>query len=284
VALLRTLDAKPDLMLQKVELSLQRHDADRAMEQFPVSPASKRVFTAAQEEAGRFHHQLIGPEHLLLGLMREHDAAEAAQILFAHGLTLDALWAAVAELPADRFREAQFQTHDRAAPGDNPSVDELERWIAPPMTVEPEIGEPQVVDESHPASPAYSLDFQLRVTQLALGGVIGYTFGHWLSGWMMGTLMAAAGIGVAAFRNSWIGVFAGVLCGLFITPLFHDDHSAGLVGLLGGFLGSFLGDAWRYKQPTPESPVHETASPEEPEHEEEHIQAGASNKPTTGEK
>src|SRR5438128_8402603 len=70
VVLLRSLDAGPELMLQKVELSLQRHDGGMAMEQFPLSPASRRAFQAAFDEATRFRHQLIGPEHILLGLLR----------------------------------------------------------------------------------------------------------------------------------------------------------------------------------------------------------------------
>src|SRR5207253_2376379 len=73
VLLLRDLRADPDLMLRKVELSLMQHDAGMAMEKFPLSPASKRVFRRAADEATAFQHQMIGPEHLLLGLLQEWD-------------------------------------------------------------------------------------------------------------------------------------------------------------------------------------------------------------------
>jgi hypothetical protein len=271
VSLLRSLDAKPELMLQKVELSLQQHDGGQAMEQFPLSPASKRVFRAALEEAERFHHQLIGSEHLLLGLLREHDA-EAAQVLAAHGLTLAAVWAAVAELAPDRFHEAQIQSNDqRAAPGDNPSADELERWIAPAITVETETADLNVVGRPH-AEPSLlqQVESQLRVTQIVLGGFVGYAFGHWLAGWMMGSVMALAGIGIASFRSSWVGLLFGAACGLFITPIFHTEMAGSpapvLHGLVGAFLGSFLGDGWRFTRATPaEPPAPEASSSEAPD-------------------
>ena len=41
---------------------------------------ARRVLTLAQEEARELHHPFIGTEHLLLGLLREHDGI-AAQVL-----------------------------------------------------------------------------------------------------------------------------------------------------------------------------------------------------------
>src|SRR5258708_6341251 len=73
VTLLHILNARPELMLQKVELSLQRHEAGMAMEQFPLSPAVRRAIRSAADEAAQAQHQVIGPEHLLLGLLRETD-------------------------------------------------------------------------------------------------------------------------------------------------------------------------------------------------------------------
>jgi Clp amino terminal domain, pathogenicity island component len=257
------LNARPELMLEKVELSLQRHDAGMAMEQFPLSPASRRAFLAAADEAGQFRHQMIGPEHLLLGLLRESDC-EAAQMLAAHGVNWEAARKAVAQIPADTYREAQIQANEvpRFALGDNPSADELERWVAPPITLDDETAQAHAGLHQDIANPLHELEAQVRLTQLLLGCVMGYAFGHWLAGWMMGSVMAMAGIGVASFRNSWVGGFVGVACGLFITPLFYPDLTTPLrpvfMGLLGGFLGSFLGDAWRFsranavRQPSPE--------------------------------
>jgi ATP-dependent Clp protease ATP-binding subunit ClpC len=46
---------------------------------------AKRVLALAQDEAIRFNHNFIGPEHVLLGLVREGEGL-AAQVLNAVGL------------------------------------------------------------------------------------------------------------------------------------------------------------------------------------------------------
>jgi hypothetical protein len=276
VVLLRSLNAHPDLMLEKVELSLRRHEAGTAMEQFPLSPASKRVFRCAEEEAGQFYHQTIGPEHLLLGLLRENDC-EAAQILSAHGVAWDATRRAVGRLAPDACQEAQFQGSEspRVLTGDNPSAEELERWIAPVMTHEDVSLDEQtgllvpVGLREDPPSPWEELEAQLRRTQILLGVVLGFAVGFWLGGWMMGSILALAGLGVASFRNSWVGIFIGVACGLFIVPLFRTELSTPvypiLLGLLGGFLGSFLGDAWRFGKILPiQRPLPQDSAKDEP--------------------
>ena len=51
---------------------------------------ARRVLTLAQEEAQRFNHNYIGTEHLLLGLVREHDGV-AAQVLAGRGADQDAV-------------------------------------------------------------------------------------------------------------------------------------------------------------------------------------------------
>jgi ATP-dependent Clp protease ATP-binding subunit ClpC len=57
---------------------------------------ARHVLSLAREEALSFHHQYIGTEHLLLGLLREHDGL-AAQALAALGVTLDPVRATVEE-------------------------------------------------------------------------------------------------------------------------------------------------------------------------------------------
>src|SRR4051812_43075731 len=51
---------------------------------------AKRVLALAQDEAVRFGHNYIGPEHLLLGLVREGEGV-AAQALHALGVDLSRL-------------------------------------------------------------------------------------------------------------------------------------------------------------------------------------------------
>ena len=48
----------------------------------------KKVLTLAQEEAERSHHSYIGTEHLLLGLLCEHEGL-AAQVLANLGVDID---------------------------------------------------------------------------------------------------------------------------------------------------------------------------------------------------
>src|SRR5881409_2011672 len=48
---------------------------------------AKRVFALAQDEAIRFNHNYIGPEHLLLGLVREGEGV-AANVLHSLGVEL----------------------------------------------------------------------------------------------------------------------------------------------------------------------------------------------------
>ncbi len=67
--------------------------------ELPLAPETKRVLAYAHEESDRLQHRHIGTEHLLLGLLRE-ERSMAAEILFEYGLSLAAVRAEVADLPA----------------------------------------------------------------------------------------------------------------------------------------------------------------------------------------
>jgi len=54
------------------------------------SERAKKVLTLAQEEAERSHHSYIGTEHLLLGLLREHEGL-AAQVLANLGVDIESV-------------------------------------------------------------------------------------------------------------------------------------------------------------------------------------------------
>src|SRR2546430_9465475 len=49
---------------------------------------ARKVLQLAQEEAQRFNHNYIGTEHLLLGMIREHQGA-AAKVLASLGVELE---------------------------------------------------------------------------------------------------------------------------------------------------------------------------------------------------
>jgi hypothetical protein len=59
----------------------------------------RRVVGLAGEEASRFGHRYVGPEHLLVGMLRE-DGSGAARVLRAEGVDLEAARAALGRLAA----------------------------------------------------------------------------------------------------------------------------------------------------------------------------------------
>ncbi|MFN4241893.1 MAG: ATP-dependent Clp protease ATP-binding subunit [Tepidisphaerales bacterium] len=58
------------------------------MGKLPQTPRAKKVIEYSIEEARNLNHNYVGTEHLLLGLLREHDGV-AAQVLMNLGLKLD---------------------------------------------------------------------------------------------------------------------------------------------------------------------------------------------------
>src|SRR5207253_112347 len=64
----------------------------------PLSNESKRVLAYAAEEAERLAHKHIGPEHLLLGLLRE-EKCFAAQILMERDVRLSQVREELARQP-----------------------------------------------------------------------------------------------------------------------------------------------------------------------------------------
>jgi ATP-dependent Clp protease ATP-binding subunit ClpC len=81
-----------DVDLRKVRLEVEK--LVRAgpemvtMGKLPQTPRAKKVIEYAIEEARNLNHNYVGTEHILLGLLREHDGV-AAQVLMNLGLKLD---------------------------------------------------------------------------------------------------------------------------------------------------------------------------------------------------
>lgn len=65
--------------------------------EIPFSEPTKRILNYTAEEADRLRHAHIGPEHVLLALLRVPEAGAGA-ILTAHGLRLEAAREAVAAI------------------------------------------------------------------------------------------------------------------------------------------------------------------------------------------
>ncbi len=78
--------------LRKVRLEVERlvqaGPEMGTMGKLPQTPRAKKVIEYAGEEARSLNHNYVGTEHLLLGLLREHDGV-AAQVLRNLGLKLD---------------------------------------------------------------------------------------------------------------------------------------------------------------------------------------------------
>ena len=62
----------------------------------PFTPRAKKVLELSLREALHFGHNYIGPEHVLLGMLREGQRL-AAQILVRRGLSIDSIRAQVLE-------------------------------------------------------------------------------------------------------------------------------------------------------------------------------------------
>ncbi len=80
-----------------VDLRKVRHEVEKlvksgpdmvTMGKLPQTPRAKKVIEYAIEEARNLNHNYVGTEHLLLGLLREHDGV-AAQVLMNLGLKLE---------------------------------------------------------------------------------------------------------------------------------------------------------------------------------------------------
>src|ERR1019366_554037 len=81
----------------EVDLSNNRNEVEKivqagpdmvTMGKLPQTPRAKKVIEYAIEEARNLNHNYVGTEHLLLGLLREHDGV-AAQVLMNLGLKLE---------------------------------------------------------------------------------------------------------------------------------------------------------------------------------------------------
>jgi ATP-dependent Clp protease ATP-binding subunit ClpC len=81
-----------DVDLRKVRLEVEKlvHAGPEmvTMGKLPQTPRAKKVIEYAIEEARNLNHNYVGTEHLLLGLLREHDGV-AAQVLMNLGLKLE---------------------------------------------------------------------------------------------------------------------------------------------------------------------------------------------------
>ncbi|MBA4029220.1 MAG: NDP-hexose 4-ketoreductase, partial [Planctomyces sp.] len=85
---LKNLDADLRKIRLEVERLVRPGPEMVTMGRLPQTPRAKKVIEYAIEEARNLNHNYVGTEHLLLGLLREHDGV-AAQVLMNLGLRLE---------------------------------------------------------------------------------------------------------------------------------------------------------------------------------------------------
>jgi ATP-dependent Clp protease ATP-binding subunit ClpC len=90
-------DMTPDALRQEITGRAPLREKVSTSGEHPFSAETQRVLDFAAEEADRMQQTHIGPEHLLLALLRE-ETTVAAAALAKHGVRLDTVRTTVAEL------------------------------------------------------------------------------------------------------------------------------------------------------------------------------------------
>jgi ATP-dependent Clp protease ATP-binding subunit ClpA len=126
---LRNLNVDSTRLRKEIEKYVAPSDPPAVMlGEYPASPRAKRSIELAGEAAAALGHDVIGTEHLLLGLLRESDGI-AARALTGLGLHLEEVRDMVLEvLGADVGRE---QTRPREDPPEEPDLlDRAQAYLA----------------------------------------------------------------------------------------------------------------------------------------------------------
>src|SRR5581483_5466712 len=238
VAALRKLVPSPETIQARLDEVLHDEEPGAALEQFPLSPAVQRALRFAAEEAGQLGQVVVGPEHLLLGLLREPDS-QAGVVLCPFGVSLEEARRVVREQPAAERTEHLLRGGTRGpAAAPDPTPQELLALVGPTLppaqgpapehAAQPADGEAHPPDIAAPvladaARRAAEVENQLRKTQLVLGAALGFYFGQALGGWQLGVLGALAGACLALLRSSFAGAWMGFMAGCVFLPGFLPD-------------------------------------------------------------
>src|SRR5215207_8537244 len=107
-----------DVDLRKVRLEVEKlvkSGPDMVtMGKLPQTPRAKKVIEYAIEEARNLNHNYVGTEHLLLGLLREHDGV-AAQVLMNLGFKLEEVREEVLNLLGAGVESEEPQAQEKQA-------------------------------------------------------------------------------------------------------------------------------------------------------------------------
>jgi ATP-dependent Clp protease ATP-binding subunit ClpC len=115
-----------DIDLRKVRLEVEKLVKSGpemvTMGKLPQTPRAKKVIEYAIEEARNLNHNYVGTEHLLLGLLREHDGV-AAQVLMNLGLKLEEVREEVLNLLGAGVQNEQDETPSEPQEPKESSID-----------------------------------------------------------------------------------------------------------------------------------------------------------------
>jgi ATP-dependent Clp protease ATP-binding subunit ClpC len=159
-----------DVDLRKVRLEVEKlvkaGPEMVTMGKLPQTPRAKKVIEYAIEEARNLNHNYVGTEHLLLGLLREHDGV-AAQVLMNLGLKLEQVREEVLNLLGAGTEQEETTSGPSGPAGREPSS-------AGPASGGSESGSPARSGKSKtPALDSFGRDLTELAKETALDPVIG---------------------------------------------------------------------------------------------------------------
>ena len=154
VTALNNLNVDVEKVRREVEKLVVVNDKDAPSAPLPFTPQAKRVLELAAEEARALGHPYIGTEHILLGLLAEHDSV-AAQVLINLDLKLEDVRSEILDLLG------ATDTTAVAEKGDKPSSDK------------PKSGGKKGDESSTPALDAFGRDLTAAAEAGELDPVIG---------------------------------------------------------------------------------------------------------------
>jgi ATP-dependent Clp protease ATP-binding subunit ClpC len=97
IKVLNKMGIEPGKIRSEIESIIGRGDRI-VLGEIGLTPRAKRVIELAVNEARAMHQHHIGTQHLLLGLLREHEGI-AGMVLWRLGATLEGARAAINEVP-----------------------------------------------------------------------------------------------------------------------------------------------------------------------------------------
>ena len=244
----------PDEILEKLEQSLAQAQPGPMSASICLTPRARYALVAAADLARDAQEGRVDSPQILLALI---DDSEGTTRPFLEELGFD----------ADRGCAALRQA--RVAPNRDllVTVDDRELSRATANRVDPTAAQlthllsghpPQVeMDLTAPAeinSAIAESDFQLFLTQMMLALTLGLAGGYSIYQSIDGMAAAAVIFGlIACFRNSLVGLAAGATLGGMIAQKVQPGNGAldtpieafAPLILVGGFIGSFIGNYWR---------------------------------------